>query len=70
LRGFAGKLSIEATLDAGNTRDNYFELAAAAGTTLPVTDNNFLNLEGNYTWIRVTVTDFTAGTINKVSIGY
>ena len=61
---FTGTLTIEATLDALSGTDNYFPISTdtiiAAGT---------VTLEGNYTWIRATITDFTAGTV-EVTVAY
>ena len=69
--GFAGTITIEATLDADNTSENYFPIHTIEwdGMT-PLTENDFANLTGNYTWIKATVTSFTQGNIGKVSIGY
>jgi len=36
----------------------------------PITENKAINIEGNYTWIRVLVQEFTAGKITKMSLGY
>lgn len=70
LTNFTGMITIEATLDEDNTTDSYFVIQIIDATGGPLTDNDFANLEGNYTWLRATVTQFTAGTINKVSVGY
>jgi len=71
LTNFEGKIAIEATLDEDNTTDNYFTIQTIDATLGgPVTENDFINLEGNYTWLRATITEFTAGTINKISVGY
>jgi len=70
LTGVIAIITIEATLDADNTTPNYFPIQTIGDGINPLTENNFANLEGNYTWLRATVTQFTAGTINKVSVGY
>jgi len=70
LTNFTGKLLFEATLDADPDSANYSTIATVDGTVTPVTINDFVNLKGKYTWIRATVTDFTAGSIQKVSLGY
>jgi len=70
LTGFVGVLTIEATLDESSDTSNYFPIQTVGDGINPLTENDFVNLEGNYTWLRVTVSSFTAGTINKVSIGY
>lgn len=68
LSNFTGVLTIEATLDTLSDTDNYFPIHTVTGTVL--TENLFENITGNYTWIRAKVTDFSAGTIVKVVIGY
>jgi len=73
LSNFTGVLTIEATLDSLSDTDNYFPIATDDGTTTPLDGNFFANLEGNYTWIRATVTFFdpaAGGAISKVSLGY
>ena len=69
LTNFTGVLTIEATLDTSSDTDNYFPIHTVTGTNL--TENFFKNLEGNYTWIRATITGFEAlSVINKVTLGY
>ena len=70
---FIGVLTIEATLDGSSDTDNYFPIGetvidGTGGT--PVDGNAFENIEGNYTWIRATVTQWTSGAIGKVVVGY
>ena len=67
---FIGVITIEATLDASNDTDNYFPIQIIGDGIAPLTENDFANLTGNYTWIKATVTSFTQGNIGKVSIGY
>jgi len=35
-----------------------------------VTSNTSTNINGNFTWIRASVSDFSAGTIDKVVLSY
>ena len=73
LTNFVGYITIEATLDSDNTTSNYFPIHVIGDGVTPLTENNFANLEGNYTWLRATVTSFdpiTGGAIGKVSLGY
>ncbi len=70
LTGLVAIVNIEATLDDNSATSNYFTIHTIGDGVNPLTENDFTNLEGNYTWIRVTVTNFTAGTISKVSLGY
>jgi len=68
--GLVGIVTIEATLDEDNTTDNYFPVHTFGDGINPINDNGFVNLEGNYTWIRVTISQFTAGSVEKVAMGY
>lgn len=70
LTGLVGVITIEATLDADSDTTNYFPIRTIGDGVTPLTENDFANLEGNYTWLRATVTLFTAGSISKVSVGY
>jgi hypothetical protein len=67
---FRGVITIEATLDSDIATTNYFPIHTISVTTAPDPENDFINLTGNYTWIRATISDFTAGAIGKVSLGY
>lgn len=73
LTNFEGILTIEATLDELSDTSNYFTIHTVGDGVNPLTENDFINLTGNYTWIRATITSFdpvTGGVINKVSLGY
>lgn len=72
LLNFVGSLVIEATLDEDPSTDNYFPVTnEVLGTGItPNNDNTAINIEGKFTWIRASVTDFTAGAITKVVVGY
>jgi len=69
LTGFVGKIVVEATLDTDNTTVNYLPVHTIEALTA-LTENDFINLVGNYTWLRATVSPYTAGNIGKVSLGY
>lgn len=71
MENLVGYITIEATLDDNADSDNYFSIAPVIGDNVnPQTGNHSLNIAGNYTWIRATVTEFTAGNITKVSMSY
>ncbi len=69
LTGFVGLLTIEATLDSDNTTSNYSVIHTIEALA-PLTENDVINLAGNYTWIKAVVVNYTAGSIQKVSLGY
>jgi len=70
--GFVGVITIEVTLDELSDTDNYLPLPAMQiGDGInPLTMTDFENLIGRYTWIRASVTEFTAGSIELVTLGY
>jgi len=70
LTNFVGVLTIEATLDTSSDTDNYFPIRTIGPGAPSLTENDFANLDGNYTWIRVTVSQFTEGSISKIVVGY
>jgi len=52
------------------TRTVEIQVYPSPVTPTPITENKALNIEGNYTWIRARVENFTAGEIKKVVLGY
>jgi len=72
LNQFEGVLTIEGTLEPEADTENYFAIAPEIDSSVlgPITQNEAFNVDGNFTWIRASVTNFTAGVITKVSMGY
>jgi len=70
LTDIVGVVTIEATLDTDADTANYFPIHTIDASAGPSTIIGFNNLEGNYTWIRVTVSQYTAGSISKIVVGY
>jgi hypothetical protein len=69
LVGFVGDIQLEATLDSDADYATWFEtydIQAAA----PLTQRQVTTITGNFTWMRVHVREFDAGTINFVTITY
>lgn len=69
LTGFVGDMRLDATLDADADNATWFEtfdIQAAA----PLTQRQVTTVTGNFTWMRVRVTEFDAGTINSVTITF
>lgn len=68
LAGFIGIIKIQGTLSSSPTSEDWFDISETLhsdGSTVE-TANTFKNFSGNFMWVRVTITDFTAGTVNKV----
>ena len=68
LTGVTGTLSIQATLAENPVETDWFTINNLVCNTL--TQNSFVNLTGNFTWIRATVTSFSIGVINYVKVSY
>jgi hypothetical protein len=68
LTNFVGTIGVQATLATNPTSDDWFDVPNTQigdGET-PVTTSTYSNFIGSFVWIRIAVTNFTAGTINKV----
>lgn len=66
--GFQGILKFQGSLATTPTESDWFDITDTSigdGTTL-VTGTTFFNFTGNFVWCRAHVTNFTAGTIDKV----
>ena len=73
---FAGAITIQGCLDADPTQDSdWFDAyvfpgdSAVDGSTAITTDYS-ITLTGNFVWLRATVSAFTGGTINSVTLTY
>ena len=66
---FEGIMHLEATLDSDPAQAVWFE-TYQFGDGSPLTDYHPEAVLGNFTWMRVRVSGFAAGTINFVNIAY
>ncbi len=65
-------VKVQASLATTPVDADYVDIATIVngdGSTA-ITDGYLTNFTGNYVWIRVAVTNFTAGTINTVVLGH
>ena len=72
ITSFVGTLKIQGTLQkepASTDWVNIHDVVVGDGSTA-ITNSYFHNFTGNFVWIRVTVEDFTAGTINSVYMAH
>jgi hypothetical protein len=72
--GFRGRIVLEGTLNDGTTITGglaaWFEVGIYDALITPRTDYHPITTVGNFTYMRVRVEDFTAGTINSVTLTY
>lgn len=68
--GFIGNIKMQATLEQFPADADWFDIGEFANLTnglLPVPDGAVVkNFQGNFVWARAVITEFTAGTINRV----
>ena len=73
---FIGTLTVEATLDTTVTDSSWFTVYTLNGDGSSANDstarfwNEAQNIAGRYSWMRVTISNFTQGTIHKVILSY
>jgi hypothetical protein len=71
LSGFQGRITIQATLDSDpDAITGWFDAVVIDSIAEPVTENQSVNIAGNFTWIRARVEEFSAGTITKLTVSY
>ena len=67
-----GTIKIQGTLATDPASTDWVDLASVVtsdGSTAS-TNSYLTNLTGNYTWVRIAVSEFTAGTINSVYLAH
>lgn len=73
---FPGSVIIQASLDDDPTNDTHwfdaytFPGDSAVDGSSAITTDYTISLQGNFTWIRATVTGFTTGSIGAVTLTY
>jgi len=70
--GLIGTVKIQATLATDPASTDWVDISSVVtsdGSTT-VTNSYFTNFTGNYTWIRIAVSSFTAGTINNIYLAH
>jgi hypothetical protein len=66
---FVGNITIQATLNDLQESAPWFEIANLVAAS-PVGQVTSTTVIGNFTWLRATVTDFSAGNVNTVTASY
>jgi hypothetical protein len=68
LNGFLGVIKIQGSLATDPDSNDWFDIDGTTegdGSTV-LTENTFKNFTGNFMWVRVIITEYSAGTVNKV----
>ena len=67
---FVGTIHLEATLDPEPSTANWVNTYTIGDGVSALTDRHPASIVGNFTWMRVRVELFDAGTINSVTVAY
>lgn len=67
---FVGVIHLEATLDPEPGTANWVNTYTIGDISTVLTDRHPASITGNFTWMRVRVELFEAGTINSIVIAY
>lgn len=74
LAGFTGNIKLQGSLNDTSTPLTWFDAVDTAGNTTQsygnTTGTTSLTYLGNFAWMRVNITDFSAGNISNVVISY
>ena len=68
LTNFVGVLGAQASLATTPGDNDWFDIndAAVGDGETPLTSTGYFNFNGNFVWVRISITSFTAGSINRV----
>lgn len=70
LQDFVGIITIRATLNDLQGSAPWFDIATYGDGTTPDSGTVPVTAMGNFTWIRAEITDFSAGTIQAITVTY
>lgn len=70
ITGFQGVITLQATLDQNWEDANWVDVNVFGDASTVSSGVYPVTLTGNYTWMRAHITDFSAGTIDSITITY
>ena len=65
---FTGTITIKASLATDPNVNDWFNVDVITGSSL--TEISYLNVVGNYVWIKADVSGFSQGIVNHVKVSY
>lgn len=68
--GFSGSVDIQATLAINPTSNDWFTVTGTNLTSVIDTVTHMYNFTGNYVWVRVNITNWSAGTVNSIKLNH
>lgn len=70
ITGFVGVITVQATLDQNWQTAKWVDVNEFGDGVTAVSGVYPVSLTGNYTWLRARITEFSAGTVDSVSVVY
>jgi len=70
ISGFEGAITIQTTLDQNWETANWVDANEFDSASSAISGVYPVTLTGNYTWVRVRITDFLAGQIDSITVVY
>ena len=70
LANCVGVVGVQGTLQDDPAQAVWFDIDYTGSNSTPITGTYSLTMTGNFTYLRVSVTDFTAGEITSVILNY
>lgn len=67
---FVGTITVQATLDDPVDSASWFDVYSLGDGSTAITVNTSTAITGNFTWMRVSITDFNSGTITGIALSY
>jgi len=68
--GFVGIITLQASLNDWVEQAVWFDIGEYGDGMTPLTDTTAISTTGNFVWVRIAVTEFTAGVINSANLLY
>jgi len=67
---FMGTITIQASLVTAPGAFDWFDVETLPITQTPQGQSGYMNISGNYVWVRASVTNWTDGTIRSITLSY
>jgi len=67
---FTGTITVQASLSTEPGILDWFDVYTLPVESTPSGQSGFYNLAGSYVWLRVTVANWTAGSIQSITLSY
>ena len=65
-----GVITLQGSLNSQTEQAVWFDIESYGNASVATTNTTAINMIGNFVWLRASVTDFTAGTINSANLAF